>query len=198
MLTSFTSIKLNDSQMALRSVVNHHLGQQEAHYRLTIQVTETLFCKCNSSNFLCERLACCSCIPQGIVLLRGCYTSPGRGRNQLLLDVGADSCQAFSTCLRISCENREYSLDSQQIWGGNMTLADKVRTDKYSISGSWSRNNTWNFQAPSSQKSADLLKEQYKDVDQPEAFLRHCAVAMTKTSDKAKYCQFSKSSTASP
>lgn len=56
MLTSFTFIKLNDSQMAFRSVVNH-LGQQEAHYRLTIQVTETLFCKCNSSNFLCERLA---------------------------------------------------------------------------------------------------------------------------------------------
>lgn len=43
--------------MAFRSVVNHHLGQQEAHYRLTIQVTETLFCKCYSSNFLCERLA---------------------------------------------------------------------------------------------------------------------------------------------
>lgn len=57
MLTSLTSIKLNDSQMAFRSVVNHHLGQQEAHYRLTIQVTETLFYKCYSSNFLCERLA---------------------------------------------------------------------------------------------------------------------------------------------
>lgn len=43
--------------MAFRSVVNHHLGQQEAHYGLTSQVTETLFCKCYSSNFLCERLA---------------------------------------------------------------------------------------------------------------------------------------------
>lgn len=43
--------------MAFRSVVNHHLGQQEAHCRLTIQVTETLFYKCYSSNFLCERLA---------------------------------------------------------------------------------------------------------------------------------------------
>jgi len=57
MLTSLTSIKLNDSQIAFRSVVNHHLGQQEALYRLTIQVTETLFYKCSSSNFLCERLA---------------------------------------------------------------------------------------------------------------------------------------------
>lgn len=69
MLTSLTSIKLNDSQMAFRSVVNHHLGQQEAHYRLTIQVTETLFSKCYSSNFLCERLAA---VP---AFLRGCFFS---------------------------------------------------------------------------------------------------------------------------
>lgn len=57
MIISLTSIKLNDSQMAFRSVVNHHLGQQEAHYRPTSQVTETLFYKCYSSNFLCEKLA---------------------------------------------------------------------------------------------------------------------------------------------
>lgn len=38
--------------------------------------------------------------------LRGCCSSTGRGRNQLLLDAWAESCRAFSACLSLSCGNR--------------------------------------------------------------------------------------------
>lgn len=35
--------------------LQHVLGQQEAHYEMTVQATEALFCKWHMNNFLCER-----------------------------------------------------------------------------------------------------------------------------------------------
>lgn len=128
MIISLTSIKLNDSQMAFRSVVNHHLGQQEAHYRLTIQVTETLFCKCYSSNFLCERLAAVPAFLGGHFFSEDVTLPQEEEGTSCYWMWRADSCRAFSACRRISCENCEYSLDFQS--KRRKTLLEQTRSER--------------------------------------------------------------------
>lgn len=69
---------------------------------------------------------------------RGCCPSPGRGRSQLLLDVWAASCLAFSACLGLSCGNGGCGLDSQPGDSESISLQQLGGTvEKYRISGGW-------------------------------------------------------------
>lgn len=107
-------MKRTDPQRAPSSLVSYSLGQQqEACYRLTVQETSALqsapaVISCVKSSLLF--LHSSGCISSH---LRGCCSSTGRGRNQLLLDVWAESCRAFSAYLSLSCGNWGCGLDSQ-------------------------------------------------------------------------------------
>ena len=89
--------------------------------------------------------------------LRGCCSSPGRGRTQLLLDVWAAGCPALSACLSLSCGNLGCSGDSQARDARMM----KPFRDTVAQEGGWKagRNNTWNFSSSSSQKPDNVLKK---------------------------------------
>lgn len=82
---------LTDQYVVFSSTVNHPLGQpQEAHSRPTVQETGTFqsttgVISCVKSSLLF--LHSSGCISSHF---RGCCSSTGRGRNQLLLDVWAE------------------------------------------------------------------------------------------------------------
>lgn len=149
--------------MAFSSIVNHPLGQQEAHYGLTVQETSTfqgatIVISCVKSSLLF--LHSSGCISSH---LRGCFSSTGRGRNQLLLDVWAESCWAFSACLGLSCGNWGCSLDFQA-WDSRYYCSSLGRhsLEIHYLRKLEGRNNTWN--TSSSQKRANFLKEILKSI----------------------------------
>lgn len=132
----------------MRPPANRPAGRPEARRGLTVPETAL-----RQSNVLCERsLRPLHSSGRVSCHLRGCRSSPGRGRHQLSLAVWAERGQASAACLGLSGGNR-----------GAAAVAGSHRLESGSQEGGRQKD-PWSSGTSSFQKCAHFLKEILKSM----------------------------------